>query len=373
MPKTILLADDSLTIQRVVELTFAREDVRVISVADGEQAIAAITRSVPDVVLADIDMPERSGFEVAQFIRSQAATAGVPVLLLAGAFEAVDQEQAHEAGADGILTKPFDPAVLMSRVMELLASGRGTPSVVHIHPPSPTAAFRSTRALDGPPSLEPVADLADTPDAVMADAVAPETAALPALTPESRASEAQAHAPEPLPEAFPAPSLVDTLDVAAPIAETPAPSVVEPERANYFDQIDQAFAALSKNPRPPAPVDEDELPPLDDDEPLLPPAEVLAAPRAVPLTDAFAALLDAERAGQPDPALRVVVAPPAAPAPVPAAAPAFDLDALADQIASRVLAQLSDRIVRETVADITSATAERLVREEIERIKRNIK
>ena len=56
MPKTLLLADDSLTIQRVVELTFAREDVRVISVTDGEQAIEAIKRSVPDVVLADIDI-----------------------------------------------------------------------------------------------------------------------------------------------------------------------------------------------------------------------------------------------------------------------------------------------------------------------------
>lgn len=320
MTKTLLLADDSATIQRVVELTFAREDVRVVSVGDGEQAIETIKRSVPDVVLADIDMPGFSGFEVAQFVRSQAASADVPVLLLAGAFESIDQEQAHQAGADGILTKPFDPAVLVSRVMELLNDGRGTPSVVHVHPPSPSAAFRSTRALEALPALAPV---------------------------------------------------VDTTEVAAPVAESAAPVPAEPAGADYFDQIDQAFAALSKIPRPLVPADEDELPPLDD-RPFPATLPSVPMPRAVPLTDAFAALLDAERAGQPDPALRVVPAPAAFARP-PAVAPAIDLDALADQIASRVLAQLSDRIVRETVADITSATAERLVREEIERIKRNIK
>ncbi len=315
MPKTVLLADDSVTIRRVVELTFAREDIRVVSVADGDQAIEAIRRSAPDVVLADIDMPGRSGFEVAQFVRSQPATAGVPVLLLAGAFEAVDQVQAHQAGADGILTKPFDPAVLVSRVMALLTEGRGAASVVHVHPPSPSATFRS------PVPVAAVPDAA-VPDAAVCDE--------PALS------------PEPMPAA-----------------------------TDYFDQIDQAFAALSKNPRPPVPEDDDELPPLDD-EPLPAVPTPGAVPRALPLTDAFAALLEAERAGQPEPTLRVVAASPAAHT-APVAAPAIDLDALADQIASRVLAQLSDRIVRETVADITSATAERLVREEIERIKRNIK
>ncbi len=316
MTKTLLLADDSATIQRVVELTFAREDVRVVSVGDGEQAIEAIKRSVPDVVLADIDMPGCSGFEVAQFVRSQAASVDVPVLLLAGAFESIDQAQAQQAGADGILTKPFDPAVLVSRVMELLRDGRGARSVVHVHPPSPSAALRSTCALEALPALEPV---------------------------------------------------VDTTDVAAPVAEPEAAALAAPAGADYFDQIDQAFAALSKIPRPLVPADEDELPPLDD-EPF--PATLPSVPmlRAVPLTAAFAALLDAEGAGQSDPALRVVPAPAAFASP-----PAIDLDALADQIASRVLAQLSDRIVRETVTAITSATAERLVREEIERIKRNIK
>ena len=90
----------------------------------------------------------------------------------------------------------------------------------------------------------------------------------------------------------------------------------------------------------------------------------VAPPHGMPLTDAFAALLEAERTG-------TEVSLPM-PMPAPVAAPAIDVNALADQIARRVLEQLSDRVVRDTVADIVSATAERLVREEIERIKRDI-
>lgn len=353
MPRTVLLADDSVTIQRVVELTFAGQDVRVVTVGDGEQALEAIRQSVPDVVLADIDMPGRTGFEVAQFVRSQASTADVPVLLLAGAFDVVDPAKAQQAGADGILTKPFDPAVLVGRVMELLTVGRAVPSVVHVHPPSASSVFLSSRSLPTAPAESPASagpEPASEPMASelasdLASEVASEVAAPQALAPE--ASEASAPVPPP--------------------AEAP---VTGPD--TYFDQIDQAFAALSKNPRPPAPSDQEDLPPHDDD---LQPAPVPARPvTAVPLTDAFAALLEAERTGGSEPALRVAPAAPlaAAPAPSPAVS-SVDLDALADQIARRVLEQLTDRVVRETVAGLVSTTAERLVREEIERIKRNIK
>ncbi|MGC4082993.1 MAG: hypothetical protein QM736_13015, partial [Vicinamibacterales bacterium] len=92
------------------------------------------------------------------------------------------------------------------------------------------------------------------------------------------------------------------------------------------------------------------------------------APSSGPLGDAFATLLDAERTG----AVVLPLGRLALSAPAPAA-PAIDANALADQIARRVLARLSDRVIRETVADLVSTTAERLVREEIDRIKRNIK
>ena len=123
MPYTLLLADDSVTIQRVIELTFADEDVTVVAVSDGDQAIARLEASPPDIVLADIGMPGKNGYEVAQFIRQNPKLAHIPVVLLTGAFEPVDQARANEAGCDGVLAKPFEPQLVIGRVKELLARG----------------------------------------------------------------------------------------------------------------------------------------------------------------------------------------------------------------------------------------------------------
>ena len=120
MPHTLLLADDSVTIQRVIELTFADEDVKVIAVSDGDQAIARLEASPPDIVLADIGMPGKNGYEVAQYIRQSPRLAHIPVVLLTGAFEPVDQARAAEAGCDGVLAKPFEPQLVIGRVKELL-------------------------------------------------------------------------------------------------------------------------------------------------------------------------------------------------------------------------------------------------------------
>ena len=84
MTRTLLLADDSVTIQRVVELTFADEDVRVVAVGDGDQAIARLEERAPDIVLADVAMPGRNGYEVARYIKHSDRFAHIPVLLLTG-------------------------------------------------------------------------------------------------------------------------------------------------------------------------------------------------------------------------------------------------------------------------------------------------
>ena len=121
MPYNLLLADDSVTIQRVIELTFADEDIQVTAVSDGEQAIQRLEAAPPDIVLADIGMPGRNGYEVAQFIKQSPRLAHIPVVLLTGAFEPVDQARASEAGCDGVLAKPFEPQLVIGRVKELLA------------------------------------------------------------------------------------------------------------------------------------------------------------------------------------------------------------------------------------------------------------
>ncbi|MGH9139579.1 MAG: response regulator, partial [Vicinamibacterales bacterium] len=122
MPYTLLLADDSVTIQRVIELTFADEDVTVVAVGDGDQAIERLEASPPpDIVLADIGMPGRNGYEVAQYVRRSPKLAHIPVMLLTGAFEPVDQARADDAGCDGVLAKPFEPQLVIGRVKELLS------------------------------------------------------------------------------------------------------------------------------------------------------------------------------------------------------------------------------------------------------------
>jgi len=124
MSHKLLLADDSVTIQRVIELTFADEDVKVTVVGDGKQAIERIVADRPDIVLADIGMPERDGYEVAAFIKNDPRFAGIPVILLTGAFEPLDEERARKVGCDGVLVKPFEPQVVINRVKELLAGRR---------------------------------------------------------------------------------------------------------------------------------------------------------------------------------------------------------------------------------------------------------
>ena len=140
MPKTLLLADDSVTIQRVIELTFADEDIQVVAVSDGDQAIARVNAEPPDIVLADVGMPGRNGYEVAQYIKETPALAHIPVLLLTGAFEPVDQARATAAGCDGVLVKPFEPQLVISRVKELLARSRSGTAVLDVALTPPLAA-----------------------------------------------------------------------------------------------------------------------------------------------------------------------------------------------------------------------------------------
>src|SRR6185503_6459673 len=154
MPHKLLLADDSVTIQRVIELTFADEDIHVSVVGDGRQAIERLRSERPDIVLADVGMPERDGYEVAAFIKNDPQLAHIPVILLTGAFEPLDEDRARRVGCDGVLVKPFEPQVVINRVRELLSRRRpvatvpaapATPAAPAV-PPAPKA--RSLDVLD---------------------------------------------------------------------------------------------------------------------------------------------------------------------------------------------------------------------------------
>jgi CheY-like chemotaxis protein len=121
MPKTLLLADDSVVIQKLVGLSFANEDVEVITTDNGDDALAEARRMRPDLVLADVVMPGQNGYEVCGAIKADAALRHIPVLLLTGTFEAFDEVRARQVGADGHITKPFEAQALVDRVTDLLA------------------------------------------------------------------------------------------------------------------------------------------------------------------------------------------------------------------------------------------------------------
>lgn len=117
MSKTILLADDSVTIRKVVELTFMDEAYELVSVGSGSEAIERLDSGV-DLVIADVHMPGADGYEVCKASKSEAPER--PVMLLVGTFESYDESKAAAAGADDHLKKPFDSQDLLTRVRELL-------------------------------------------------------------------------------------------------------------------------------------------------------------------------------------------------------------------------------------------------------------
>ena len=106
MPK-LLLADDSPTTQKVVQLTFADEGIDVVVADDGDTAMEMFDRHHPDIVLADINIPGLNGYEVCEAIRKRNSNGKTPVVLLAGSFEPFDVEAARRVGANDYLTKPF--------------------------------------------------------------------------------------------------------------------------------------------------------------------------------------------------------------------------------------------------------------------------
>ena len=120
--KRLLVADDSIAIQKVIDLTFTDEGMEVTAVGDGDQARNRLEELSPDIVLADCFMPGTDGYELCRIIRNTERFKQIPVMLLVGSFEPFDETAARQAGASDVVTKPFQSIRdLVSRVGSLLS------------------------------------------------------------------------------------------------------------------------------------------------------------------------------------------------------------------------------------------------------------
>lgn len=124
--RKLLLADDSVTIQKVVNLTFADEGIDVTAVGDGNAAMEKFVESTPDLVMVDVNMPGVDGYKICEIIKQDEETKHIPVILLVGSFEPFDEEEALRVGADDYLTKPFQSIrQLVGKVTALLDAADG--------------------------------------------------------------------------------------------------------------------------------------------------------------------------------------------------------------------------------------------------------
>jgi CheY-like chemotaxis protein len=140
MKKKLLLADDSVTIQKVVQITFSHDDYDLTVVDNGDIAYEKARSQRPDLILADVFMPGKNGYELCAAVKRDPSLATVPVLLLTGTFEPFDEAKARSVGADRWIAKPFESQALIACVEELLALAVQAPAIappVFIPPPAP--------------------------------------------------------------------------------------------------------------------------------------------------------------------------------------------------------------------------------------------
>src|SRR5256885_803885 len=220
MPKSLLLADDSTTIRTAVGMVFKKEDFALTTVANGTEALERARDLKPDLILADVDMPGLSGYELCEKVRADAALKQTPVLLLGGGTP-VDPSRAIAVGANGQMAKPFDSQKLIDQVKQILANPK--PMVAGAQPPTPVPAAKPS----APPPLRPSAP---PPQQVSR----PPPLARPPGPPPGAPTGGRPSAPPPAGARPPAPrppSLPPPAGARPPAPGPPRPSAPPPPRA----------------------------------------------------------------------------------------------------------------------------------------------
>ena len=343
MPKNLLLADDSKTIQQAVGMTFAGEDLSVVAVDDGEAALQAAKQSKPDLILADVSMPRLGGYELCQRVRADAALKDVPVLLLGGPTP-IDPAKAMAVGANGHMPKPFDSAKLIEHVKTILANPKARPAIAAA--PGPARPGVPAARPSGPPAAPKPAVSPGAAGTTMVMA-RPPTPGGAASKPISTPNAARPSVPLPPRPGTPAPpptaarpSTPPARPPAAPASRPPAPQGAQPSSPpSRSPPPPRPPPPAARPPQPPA-FDEEEDIPLDVDEVV----EESAASAPTPLRPVPSSAHK--------PALSVV--PP----------PGDGGEALLRDALSKASREVIEKIAWEVVPEL----AETIIREELERL-----
>ncbi len=136
---TVYFIDDSATMREVIKIAFRRENMNVVACPSGEAALSQMNQVSPDVVISDVIMPEKDGYEVCQHIKSDPRFSGTPVVLMSGVVNRAVAEKAFAVKADELIRKPFQPQDLITRVKHLL-SPKSAMAVPPASVPAPAAA-----------------------------------------------------------------------------------------------------------------------------------------------------------------------------------------------------------------------------------------
>lgn len=123
----VLVVDDDAVIRNLLQVNLQLEGYEVSLAVDGAEALAQVARSHPDLILLDVMMPGVDGWDVAQQLKADQATAHIPVVFLTARAMRADVQRGHDIGVEGYVTKPFDPEDLLTLIGRLLGEAAGEP------------------------------------------------------------------------------------------------------------------------------------------------------------------------------------------------------------------------------------------------------
>jgi CheY-like chemotaxis protein len=199
---TVYFIDDSATMREVIKIAFRRENINVVAYNDAASALGQIESAPPDVVITDVIMPDKDGYEVCQFIKQHPTLNQTPVILMSGVVNRSVAEKAFSVKADELIRKPFQPQDLITRVRHLLQPG--APAVAAPVATAANAAATLSSIFQAPAPAAAPAATRPRPAAAPLPAAAPAVAYPPPIAPAPAAAPPAAPRPAAVPAAVPA-------------------------------------------------------------------------------------------------------------------------------------------------------------------------